>query len=408
MGKLASAQNTRPVEALLSDTKANPKASINDVSLRNGRQLEKVPSKKRKQHVQINILLVDIFQEVPKYAKHIKDIVANKRRLANFETTTLTEECSSRIQSKLPQKLKDPSSFTIQISIGVIQDVLVYVGSFIFPTDFIILEYEPDQEVPLILGRPFLATGQAIIDVFKVYKALILPAHYEEISMISVVENDVTSLVSPIDPLERVLMGDEEESKDEMVEEIEQVLNMSCMYVHGLGIFEELDRPQLVSPVQCVPKKEGMIVVENKINELIPTRTVTGEEFALTTEGSTKQPARTTSHFHSLTRYWTEVFMDDFSVFRSSYDDCLNNMSMVRELYANWNEHQFMSWVQGKEVPLNKASLYKFLGVDCLNPRRLQKFVKCPSYQVIHHTLCDIDSNAKWTRTNGDAYLEMI
>ncbi|XP_070049829.1 uncharacterized protein [Nicotiana tomentosiformis] len=234
MGQLASAQNTRPVGALPCDTEANPKASINVVSLRNGRQLEEVSSKKRKQvtfHekpttveaesekakesekpveeavakqppslvVQINIPLVDILQKVPKYAKYIKDIVANKRRLTEFDTVALTEGCSSRIQSKLPQKLKDP--------------------------DFIILDYEPDQEVPFILGCPFLATGRAIIDVcegnmtmrvgnqvevFNVYKALRFPAHYEELSIISVVESDMTPLVSymrSIDPLERALIG---------------------------------------------------------------------------------------------------------------------------------------------------------------------------------------------------------
>nr|XP_016436400.1 PREDICTED: uncharacterized protein LOC107762546 [Nicotiana tabacum] len=314
MGQLASAKNTRLVIAFPSDTKANPKASINVVSLRNERQLEEVPSKKRKQVAfnekqatieaesekakepeklveeavkvkdnaaykkfldilkqgQINIPLVDILQEVPKYGKYIKDIVANKRRLVEFETVALTEECSSRIQSKLSPKLKDLGSFTIQFSIGkhavgrdlcdlgasinlmpiyvfrqlrlgeprptttilqladlslahrerVIEDVLVQVGSLIFPTDFIILDYEPDQEVQFILGHPFLATSRVIIDVcegkmimrvgdrvevFNVYKTLKLSAHDEKLSMISVVESDVTSLVpymSPIDPLE--------------------------------------------------------------------------------------------------------------------------------------------------------------------------------------------------------------
>ncbi|XP_009587875.1 uncharacterized protein [Nicotiana tomentosiformis] len=119
---------------------------------------------------------------------------------------------------------------------GVIEDVLVQVGCFIVPADFIILDYEPNQEVPFILGCPFLATCRAIIDecdgkmtmrvgdrleVFNVYKALRLPPHYEELSTISVVESDVTSLVpymSCIDPLERVLMRDEEESEDEMME----------------------------------------------------------------------------------------------------------------------------------------------------------------------------------------------
>ncbi|XP_070057930.1 uncharacterized protein [Nicotiana tomentosiformis] len=392
VGQLASAQNTRPVGALRSDTEANTKKSINGISLRNVRQLGEVQSKKRKQvtfnertatiesesekskesekpadeavakqppplvarppppfpqrlqkvkdnaaykkfldilkPVKINIPLVDILQEVPKYTKYIKDIVANKMRLTEFETVALTEECSSRIQSKLPQKLKDPGSFTIQISIGkhavgralcdlgasinlmqlsvfrqlglgepcpttvilqladrslahpegVIEDVLVQVGSFIFPADFIILDYEPNQEVPFILGRPFLATGRAIIDVwegkmtmrvgdrvevFNVYKALRLPAHYEELSMISVVESDATSLVpymSPINPLERALIGDEEDIEDEMMREIEQVLDMSCSYVHGFGKFEELDRPVTLTPpkpsIEEAPKLE--------------------------------------------------------------------------------------------------------------------------------------------------------
>ncbi|XP_019257998.1 PREDICTED: uncharacterized protein LOC109236256 [Nicotiana attenuata] len=368
MGQLASAQNTRLVGDLPSDNEANPKASLNAVSLRNestsekskepekpveeavdeqplplvARPLPPFPQRLQKvkdnvaykkffhilKQVKINIPLVDILQEVPKYAMYVKDIVANKRRLTEFETVALTEKCSSRIQSKLPRKLKDPGSFTIQISIGkhavgralcdlgasinlmslsvfrqlglgelrpttvilqlfdrslahpegVIGDVLFQMGSFIFPADFIILDYEPDQEVPFILGRPFLATCRAIIDVcegkmtmrvddrvevFNVYKALRLPAHYEELSLISVVESDATSLVpyiSPIDPLERALIGDEEDSEDEMMGEIEQVLDMSCSYVYGFGKFEELDRPVTLTPpkpsIEEAPKLE--------------------------------------------------------------------------------------------------------------------------------------------------------
>ncbi|XP_070031760.1 uncharacterized protein [Nicotiana tomentosiformis] len=153
MGQLASAQNTRLVGALPRDTEANPKASINVVSrIKKAKESEKsaeeavakkppplvarppppFPLRLQKvkdnaaykkfldilKQVQINILLVDILQEVPKYAKYIKDIVANKNRLTEFETVACTEECSSKIQSKLPQILKDPGSFTIQILIG--------------------------------------------------------------------------------------------------------------------------------------------------------------------------------------------------------------------------------------------------------------------------------------------------
>ena len=48
---------------------------------------------------------------------------------------------------------------------GVIEDVLVKVDKFLFPAGFIVLDMEEDKEVPIILGRPFLATSHALIDV---------------------------------------------------------------------------------------------------------------------------------------------------------------------------------------------------------------------------------------------------
>ena len=50
---------------------------------------------------------------------------------------------------------------------GVLEDVLVKVGKFIFPVDFVIMKMEEDTQVPLLIGRPFLATGAALIDVQK-------------------------------------------------------------------------------------------------------------------------------------------------------------------------------------------------------------------------------------------------
>ena len=129
----------------------------------------------------------------------------------------LTATCSAVIKKTLPEKMKDPGSFTIPCVIeefefqkalcdsgasinlmplsvakklslgeltpttvilqmaditmvkpeGVIEDVLVKVGKFIFPVDFIILDMEEDSQVPLLLGRPFLATRAALIDMQK-------------------------------------------------------------------------------------------------------------------------------------------------------------------------------------------------------------------------------------------------
>ncbi|XP_070019385.1 uncharacterized protein [Nicotiana sylvestris] len=148
--------------------------------------------------VQLNIPLVDVLREIPKYDKYIKDIVAHKRRLTDFKTVALTEECTSMVQNKLPQKLKDHGSFTIPVRIGnvdladrsiahpegVIEDVLLQIGKFIFPADFIILDYEADK-----LGKMILRVDDEEA-VFNVYRAIQLPRHYEELSMISVVEAD--------------------------------------------------------------------------------------------------------------------------------------------------------------------------------------------------------------------------
>ncbi|XP_022873979.1 uncharacterized protein LOC111392815 [Olea europaea var. sylvestris] len=163
----------------------------------------------------INIPLVDAMFQMPSYAMFPKDIISNKHKLEDHETVMLTEECSARIQNKLPPKLKDPGSFTVPCTIGevyfnktlcdlsasinlmplsvfrklglgevkativtlqladrllthprgIIEDVLIKVEKFIFSVDFLILDMEENNDVPLILDRPFLATGRALIDV---------------------------------------------------------------------------------------------------------------------------------------------------------------------------------------------------------------------------------------------------
>ena len=66
----------------------------------------------------INILFADALEQMPSYVKFMKEILSKKRRLSDFETVNLTEECSAIRQQKLPQKLKDPSSFTIPCTNG--------------------------------------------------------------------------------------------------------------------------------------------------------------------------------------------------------------------------------------------------------------------------------------------------
>ncbi|XP_073133841.1 uncharacterized protein [Henckelia pumila] len=98
----------------------------------------------------INIPFADALLQMPNYAKFLKEVMSRNRKLEEFETVNLTEECNVILQKKLPQKLKDPGSFTIPCII-----------------DFVVLDMEEDGNMPLILGRPFLATAEAKIDVKK-------------------------------------------------------------------------------------------------------------------------------------------------------------------------------------------------------------------------------------------------
>ncbi|KAK5826189.1 hypothetical protein PVK06_021104 [Gossypium arboreum] len=147
--------------------------------------------------------------------KFLKELLANKRKLEEASHMELNAVCSAILQNKLPNKLKDPESFTITCLIssldvnnaladlgasinvmpykmfkelglgkpkqtrmriqladktirfprGIIEDVVVKIDKFIFPVDFIVLDIEEDSNTPLILGRPFLVTAKTIIDV---------------------------------------------------------------------------------------------------------------------------------------------------------------------------------------------------------------------------------------------------
>ncbi|XP_038887870.1 uncharacterized protein LOC120077859 [Benincasa hispida] len=123
----------------------------------------------------------EALEQMPTYVKFFKDILTKKRRVSEKEVIALTRECNALVSNNLPKKQKDPGSFTVPCSIGgldladrtikypegKIEDVLVMVDNLIFPADFIILDYEADKEVPIILGCPFLATGKVLIDVHK-------------------------------------------------------------------------------------------------------------------------------------------------------------------------------------------------------------------------------------------------
>ncbi|XP_057760461.1 uncharacterized protein LOC130980837 [Arachis stenosperma] len=165
--------------------------------------------------LEINIPLAEALEQMPLYAKFLKELINKKRSWHEKETIMLTEECSAVIQRGIPSKLKDPESFFLPCTIGsltidkalydlrasinlilysmmrrlcieeakptqmslelvdkllvfsrgVIEILLVQVGTFIFPVDFVILDLGEEGSDSIILGKPFLATARAIIHV---------------------------------------------------------------------------------------------------------------------------------------------------------------------------------------------------------------------------------------------------
>lgn len=66
----------------------------------------------------INIPLIKEIQQILNYSKFIKDVLPNMKRVEEFATVALTQECNQIVKGKLPPKLKDPGSFTIPYNIG--------------------------------------------------------------------------------------------------------------------------------------------------------------------------------------------------------------------------------------------------------------------------------------------------
>nr|GFA27659.1 hypothetical protein [Tanacetum cinerariifolium] len=116
----------------------------------------------------INITLADALILMPKYQKMLKALLSNKEKLQELANTPLNENCSAKLG--LPELIS--THMTLKLANRAIctpariaRDVFVPVGKFTFPADFVIVDYESDPKVPLILERPFLRTAHALIDV---------------------------------------------------------------------------------------------------------------------------------------------------------------------------------------------------------------------------------------------------
>ncbi|GJU56598.1 reverse transcriptase domain-containing protein [Tanacetum coccineum] len=169
------------------------------------------------QDLYFDISFADALLLMPKFASTIKSLLTKKDKLFELAKIPLNENCSAMLLKKIPEKLGDPGKFLIpcdfsgmdvchaladlgasinlmpfsvwkklslpgltptrmtlefvDLSItrpkGVAEDIFVKVGKFHFPTDFVVVDFDADPRVPLILGRSILRIGRGSIDVYE-------------------------------------------------------------------------------------------------------------------------------------------------------------------------------------------------------------------------------------------------
>ncbi|GKA64338.1 reverse transcriptase domain-containing protein [Tanacetum coccineum] len=212
-----------PVVAPVSALKPNLKPSIPYPSRLNDQKIREKANNQIEKFYQIfqdlhfDISFADALILMPKFASTLKSLISNKEKLFELARTPLNEHCSAVLLKKLPKKLGDPGKFlipcdfpgmdeclalanlgasinlmplsvwkklslseltltcmTLELAdrsitqpIGIAEDVYVKVGKFQFPADFVVVDFNADPRVPLILERSFLKTGRALIDVYE-------------------------------------------------------------------------------------------------------------------------------------------------------------------------------------------------------------------------------------------------
>ncbi|XP_074314068.1 uncharacterized protein LOC141649272 [Silene latifolia] len=203
--------------------------------------------------INITMPFIDAIKEIPSYRKFLKELISNKNSLSPTTMVNLSKECSAILMNDFPQKLEVPGSFSIpckigtvhieralcdlgasislmpikifkklkdykispirvslqladrsvRYPIGLVEDIPRKVGKLEFPCDFYVMDIPEDSNIPIILRRPCLATGGAMIDVkngklflqvgeekveFSLNKAMKEPSEEKSCYMIDMVE----------------------------------------------------------------------------------------------------------------------------------------------------------------------------------------------------------------------------
>ncbi|CAL9000997.1 unnamed protein product [Prunus brigantina] len=259
--------------------------------------------------VNVNLPLLDVIRNMPAYGKFFKELNTYKRKYGPNEKVMVSENVSAVLQRKLPPKLKDPGSFSINITIGdkLVEKAMLDLGAsinlmpysvylqlglgglkattislqladrsvkrlLIFPADFVVLDMEEapihDRELPILLGRPFMATAKTIIDVrnglltmtvlgetvqFKVFESLSHPSSSIDCCSIDVLDSLVFSkflLEQSNDPLQYVLSQSQNDFDEEVLIEMVAALEVLKPYP---STFSPLIEPLGPSATHLIP-----------------------------------------------------------------------------------------------------------------------------------------------------------
>ncbi|XP_070014783.1 uncharacterized protein [Nicotiana sylvestris] len=386
--------------------------------------------------IQLNIPLMDALREIPGNAKMMKDLMSRKFDFQDLSTVTLTQTYSAVVTRPMAQKVSDPGSFTVPCTIGsyafaktmcdlganinlmplaiyrklaigrarptlillqladrtmkrltgILDDVLVQVGKFVFPADFVILDCQVDEEIPIILGRPFLAIGRSLIDceigelkmrlnneeiIFNVQQSMRRPSEFANCSLVEAV--DVEKLlqvlqecktaigwtttdikcISPTFCMHKILL----EEGHKPSREHQRRLNPNLKEVVKL-VFEELKKRLVTASIIVAPNWEQPFEI---ISYLIGSKVIVYTDHAAIRKGTENQIADHLSRLEGAERkveveYITETFPDEqlLAVTMEEtpwYTDIDNYLASVD--YVS-------KWIEAVALPTNDAK-----GVTC-------------------------------------------
>nr|GEV73365.1 reverse transcriptase domain-containing protein [Tanacetum cinerariifolium] len=350
----------------------------------------------------------DALVHIPKFAPMFKKLLNYKNKLIELTKTPLNKNCSAVVLKKLPEKLDLGASInlmplsickklklptlndtkmvleladrTISKHTGVAENVFVKVGKFYFPADFVVLNFITDVRVPLILGRPFLSTAHALVDV---YEGEIILRHDDQSLTLkcgdkpSISYNNFQSLNKNLTPFDEsdFLLFEEADAflavDDEPISPkfdatyynpegdiliLEALLNSDPeppppnQKHYFPGAHKDLKSQRRVNlKIHDVIKKEvkNLLDDQEKTSFTCPYGTFAYKRmsFGLCNAPGTFQRCMM-AIFHDMIEQTIEVFMDDFSVFGNSFSTCLTNLERM------------LKWCEDTKLPLNWEKIH--------------------------------------------------